>query len=232
MAWAGWLLAAAAGLALVVAGRRFVTSPLAYGPLAVAVWYCTYRSGIHPTIAAVALGLLTPAGPVAGRPVLEDLEHRLHPWSSYLVIPVFALANAGVALNGDAVADAFRSRLTWAVIVGLVVGKLAGIAGATMIAVRTGLGRLPAGLDAGHVLGAGRGGRHRVHRVAVHHRPGLRRRRAPGPGENRDPGRLAGVGGARGGAPQPPKLIGGRRLPHGWAASSWAATRKRRSSRP
>jgi NhaA family Na+:H+ antiporter len=152
---ADWLLGAVAVLALVVAARRFVTSPLAYAPLALAAWYCTYRSGVHPTIAAVALGLLTPARPVAGRMVLEELEHRLHPWSGYLVIPVFALANAGVALNRGAITDAVASRLTWAVIVGLVLGKLVGIAGATLIGVRTGLGRLSAGLSAGHVMGAG-----------------------------------------------------------------------------
>jgi NhaA family Na+:H+ antiporter len=153
---AAWLLGAAAALALVVAARRLgLSRPAAYTPLAVAAWYCTYRSGIHPTVAAVALGLLTPAGSVGGRPVLEDLEHRLHPWSSYLVIPLFALANAGVALDRQALTDAAGSRLTWAVVVGLFVGKLAGISGATAIGVRTGIGRLPAGVGAGHVIGAG-----------------------------------------------------------------------------
>jgi Na+:H+ antiporter, NhaA family len=153
---AGWLLGAVASLAVVVVARRLgVNHPVAYIPMAVVAWYCTYRSGIHPTIAAVALGLLTPARPVGGRPVLEDLEHRLHPWSSYFVIPVFALANAGVALGGDAIGDAAGSRLTWAVIVGLVVGKLTGIAGATFIGARTRLGQLPAGVGNIHIIGAG-----------------------------------------------------------------------------
>ena len=153
---AGWLLGALGCLAVVVALRPLgVHHPGPYIPLAALAWYCTYRSGIHPTIAAVALGLLTPAGPVGGRPVLEELEHRLHPWSSYLVIPVFALANAGVALSGDAIGDAARSRLTWAVIVGLAAGKLIGIAGATFIADRTRLGQLPAGVGNIHIIGAG-----------------------------------------------------------------------------
>ncbi len=153
---AGWLLGAVASLAVVVVTRRLgVNHPVAYIPMAVVAWYCTYRSGIHPTIAAVALGLLTPAGTVGGRPVLEDLEHRLHPWSSYFVIPVFALANAGVALGGDAIGDAAGSRLTWAVIVGLVAGKLTGIAGATFIGARTRLGQLPAGVGNIHIIGAG-----------------------------------------------------------------------------
>jgi Na+:H+ antiporter, NhaA family len=153
---AAWLLLSAVMLALVVAARRLgVNRPVAYVPLAVLAWYGTYRSGIHPTIAGVALGLLTPAGEVGGRRVLEDLEHRLHPWSSYLVIPVFALANAGVALDRETLGDAASSRLTWAVIAGLVVGKLVGIAGASAVAVRTGLGRLPSEVGAGHILGAG-----------------------------------------------------------------------------
>ena len=103
----------------------------------------------------MALGLLTPAGSVAGRPVLEDLEHRLHPWSSYVVIPVFALANAGVALSGDAIGAAAGSRLTWAIIVGLVAGKLIGIAGATFAGARAGLGQLPAEVGGLHIIGAG-----------------------------------------------------------------------------
>ncbi len=152
----GWLLGAVGILAVVVVARGSgVTQPVAYAPLAVAAWYCTYRSGIHPTIAAVALGLLTPAGAVGGRQLPEDLEHRLHPWSSYFVIPVFALANAGVGLSGGAVGEAATSRLTWAIVVGLVAGKLVGISGATFIGARAGLGQLPAGVERLHVIGAG-----------------------------------------------------------------------------
>jgi NhaA family Na+:H+ antiporter len=150
-----WLLAALGFLALVATGRRVgLGQPAGYVPMALLAWYCTYRSGIHPTIAGVALGLLTPAAPVRGRLVLEQLESRLHPWSSYVVIPLFALANAGVALDGQALADAVRSRLTWAVAIGLVVGKLAGISGAAAAAVRTSLGQLPSGVGFGQVLGA------------------------------------------------------------------------------
>ena len=61
------------------------------------VWVATLESGVHATIAGVALGLLTPARPVGGRKVLEQLEDGLHPWTSYLVLPLFALANAGVS---------------------------------------------------------------------------------------------------------------------------------------
>jgi NhaA family Na+:H+ antiporter len=149
----GWLLAAAALLGVLVGARRLgVGWVVVLVPVALLVWYCTYRSGVHPTIAGVALGLLTPVG-LSGRPVLEQLEGRLHPWSSYLVIPVFALANAGVALDGSALGDAAGSRLTWAVVVGLVVGKLVGIAGATVITARSPLGQLPSGAGLHHILG-------------------------------------------------------------------------------
>ena len=97
-----WLLAALAGLVAIVLLRRAgVARVLAYVPLGVFVWVATYESGIHATIAGVALALLTPARPIAGRRVLEQLEHRLHPVTSFAVVPVFALANAGVVLNAE-----------------------------------------------------------------------------------------------------------------------------------
>ena len=115
---------------------------------------CTLESGVHATIAGVALGLLTPARPVKGRRVLEELEHRLHPWSSFLIIPVFALANAGVDLGSGALGSALGGRSAWAVIIGLVVGKTLGITSFTALGVRARAGRLPAGVRFGHVVGA------------------------------------------------------------------------------
>jgi Na+:H+ antiporter, NhaA family len=149
-----WLLGAASTLGAVVLARRAgVSRPVSYLPLGLLAWYCTYRAGIHPTIAGVALGMMTPARPVGGRAVLEDLEHRLHPWSSYLVIPVFALANAGVALSTDVLREAAASRLTWAVALGLVVGKVVGISAISWAGVKTGAGRLPTGVVKSHILG-------------------------------------------------------------------------------
>jgi len=108
---------------------------------------------VHATIAGVALGLMTPATPVRGREVLVELEHRLHPISALAIVPLFALANAGVALGGGVIGDAFSSRLAWAVVVGLVVGKTLGIAGGTFLGVRAGWGRLPDGVAHAHVWG-------------------------------------------------------------------------------
>ena len=149
-----WLVAALAGLVAIVLLRRAgVARVLAYVPLGVFVWVATYESGIHATIAGVALALLTPARPIAGRRVLEQLEHRLHPVTSFAVVPVFALANAGVALNAETLRDASTSRVAWAIALGLVVGKLLGIAGVSLLGVRLGVGALPEGVRPRQVWG-------------------------------------------------------------------------------
>ena len=151
---AGWLAGAVAGLGLVVVLRRLgVHAIWPYVVVGFVVWLCTLESGVHATIAGVALGLLTPTGKVGGRNVLEALEHRLHPFSAFLVVPLFALANAGVDFRGGLFAQAMSSSLTWAITLGLVLGKIVGISAAVWLAVRTGLGRLPAGVRPLHVLG-------------------------------------------------------------------------------
>ena len=86
-------------------------------------------------------------------PVLERLETWLHPLSSFVIVPIFALANAGVILTADAIDHALASRVTIGIVVGLVVGKFVGILGASALALRVGIGRLPDGLDLRHVAG-------------------------------------------------------------------------------
>ncbi|CAL9478357.1 Na+/H+ antiporter NhaA [Streptomyces sp. enrichment culture] len=87
--------------------------------------------------------------------VNERLQTVLHPWSSYVIVPVFALANAGVDLRDGVLTNALGSSLTWAVVVGLVAGKTIGIWGGAAFGTRFGLGRLPTGVAPGHVLGGG-----------------------------------------------------------------------------
>jgi protein-disulfide isomerase len=82
----------------------------------------------------------------------ERLQLLLHPWTSFVVVPLFALANAGVDLRDGVLADALGSPVTWGVVAGLVVGKLVGIAGAALGAVRLGLGSLPQGVGSGQVV--------------------------------------------------------------------------------
>jgi Na+/H+ antiporter NhaA len=85
--------------------------------------------------------------------VNESFQERLHPWTSFVIVPLFALANAGIDLGGGLLGDALRSPLTWGVIAGLVVGKLVGIGMGAFGAVRLGLGRFPQGVGEGQVLG-------------------------------------------------------------------------------
>jgi NhaA family Na+:H+ antiporter len=149
-----WLGAAAGGLLAVIGLRVMGVGAIwPYVPLGIAVWVATLESGLHATIAGVALGLLTPATPVAGRNVLDLLEHRLHPISAFVIIPLFALANAGVALATDALAVRHAGRLAAAVALGLLVGKVLGIAGVTVLARRLRIGVLPAGVTTRYVWG-------------------------------------------------------------------------------
>lgn len=183
---AQWLAAAGAGLLLVALLRRVKVRYLpVYAVLGSAIWIATFESGVHATIAGVALGLLAPARAflpevdadrIAGKlsadqhvtaaevrdisnqlresiPVTERLQDFLHPWTSYLIVPLFALANAGIAVSGDSLSDAARSPITIGVVVGLVIGKLVGVAGAIFLASRLGIGRLPDGITTRHVLG-------------------------------------------------------------------------------
>ena len=150
----GWLGAAAAGLLLVLVLRRFGVSAIwPYAIVGLAIWYATDFSGVHATIAGVALGLLTPARPFRGREVLDQLERRLHGVTAFAVVPLFALANAGVDLRGGVLADAAGSRLAWGVAAGLLVGKTLGIGLVTVLAHRSGVARLPAGMASRQVWG-------------------------------------------------------------------------------
>lgn len=150
-----WLAVAVAGLGLVALMRALgVARILAFVPVALLVWVATLESGVHATLAGVALALLTPARPVQGRKVLEQLEDGLHPYVSFLVLPLFALANAGVELSGSSLSDPDARRVALAVAIALVVGKFAGVAGAALLALKLRLGALPAGVDRRGLLGA------------------------------------------------------------------------------
>ena len=149
-----WLAVAALGLVGVVIMRRLgVARILAYVPLGLLVWVATLESGVHATIAGVLLALLVPAHPVNGRKVLELLEDRLHPVTSFVVLPLFALANAGIVLGGTALDDPAAKDVAFAVAASLVIGKLVGIAGATVATLRLRLGTLPEGVDLRSVFG-------------------------------------------------------------------------------
>lgn len=180
-------------LALVVALRNLhVRAMGVYVVLGVLAWFSVLRSGVHPTIAGVALGLLTPAVPFQRpRAVSEEahrtadetvddphppdadahwwmrlawlskeavsplarVEHALLPWSSFVILPLFALANAGVELSARALRDALTGRVALGIVIGLVVGKPAGVWLGSLAAARLGVGTLPDGVGRGALAG-------------------------------------------------------------------------------
>jgi NhaA family Na+:H+ antiporter len=149
-----WLVGTAAVIVVIAIMRlASVVHPAWYVLPGVALWVVTFESGVHATIAGVILGLLTPTGPVGGREVLTGLEDALHPWSSFLVVPVFALANAGVVLDRASLEAAVTGTVAWGVVLGLVVGKPLGIMTASALAVRLRLGVLPEGIRLRHLAG-------------------------------------------------------------------------------
>lgn len=130
-------------------------SALVYLPLALSLWYCAYRFGIHPTIAGVILGLLTPNiartksnltdsedGSVS---VIEYLEHKFHPISSYVIVPIFAFANTGVEISSQSINSALNSVIAWGIFLGLVIGKPLGVLLATMAARKIKIAEYPQG---------------------------------------------------------------------------------------
>ena len=167
-----WLLPAVATVgATLLLKRHGVNAIAVYVVLGVALWFALHEAGVHATVAGVVMGLLAPTKPVlrselidveelgdvstaehavatvriarSSVSVVEWLEHLLHGWTSLLVVPMFALANAGIPLSSDAVADSLGSRTTWGVILGLVIGKPLGILLATFLVIRLGAGALP-----------------------------------------------------------------------------------------
>jgi NhaA family Na+:H+ antiporter len=144
--WA-WLLAAFGALALIFGLQALkVTNHIAYVLPAFAMWFATFQSGVHPTIAGVLLGLTIPARPFGGRVVMDRLETAVHPVSSFVVVPLFALANAGVIRSADTLSAAVGSPVFWGVVAGLVGGKTFGIVGAAVFSRFLKLGRLPNGV--------------------------------------------------------------------------------------
>ncbi|MDL4818211.1 Na+/H+ antiporter NhaA [Actinomadura opuntiae] len=123
---------------------RNVRSPLLYLPIAVLAWYCLQRSGIHATVAGVALGMLTSSKETPdGRPTnAERADHVVRPLSAGFCVPVFAFLSAGVALGGSAIGAVLGDRVALGVICGLVIGKFVGVLGGAWAAVRVGLATL------------------------------------------------------------------------------------------
>jgi NhaA family Na+:H+ antiporter len=121
-------------------------------PIMLAAWVCVHASGVHATVTGIALGLLTPVHTIAAEheSPAERLEHRLHPWSAAVVVPIFALSAAGIPLA--AAGEALSDPVAHGIVAGLLVGKVVGVMGGAWLAVRLRLGNFPENVSWGDVL--------------------------------------------------------------------------------
>ncbi|MFP3373103.1 MULTISPECIES: Na+/H+ antiporter NhaA [unclassified Pseudomonas] len=147
------LLAAACLVALVAMNRLGVVKLGPYMIVGLILWVCVLKSGVHATLAGVALALCIPLRTRnAETSPLLSLEHALHPWVAYAILPIFAFANAGVSLAGMTV-DSFTHPVPMGIAVGLLLGKTVGVFGLTWLAVKLRLAALPEGAGWGQILG-------------------------------------------------------------------------------
>ncbi len=142
-------LVPAAGMLLL--NRTGVARTIPYFLLGAFLWICVLKSGVHATLAGVVTAMFVPIATDDERP-LERLEHALHPWVAFLILPIFAFANAGVSFAGAGL-EALLAPLSLGIAAGLVVGKQFGIFGACWIAARLKLANLPSEVSWRHIYG-------------------------------------------------------------------------------
>ena len=149
-----WIAAGAIAVVTIHTFKKLGTnSTFVYVLLGVALWYCMYKSGVHPTLAGVILGLMTPNkiklnskmedGEDGELSVIEWLEEKIHPWSSFVIIPLFAFVNTGVIITNQSITNALNSPIAWGIFAGLVLGKPIGVLAAAIFAKKIRLGDYP-----------------------------------------------------------------------------------------
>jgi len=130
---------------LIAVNRMRIASGMPYVILTVIMWVFVLKSGVHATLAGVAAGMTIPMVARDGTRLLYEMEHSLHKWVAFLVIPIFGFANAGVTLIGLSPA-ALLEPLPLGIALGLLIGKQIGIVGMAFIAVKAGIASLPEGV--------------------------------------------------------------------------------------
>jgi len=161
-----WLAAAAIALVLIaVLKKARVSSLLVYCLVAFTLWFSLYKTGIHPTLAGVILGLMTPNIPRKESgledsedgtvSVIEWLEHKFHPISTFFVVPIFAFSNTGVVITTESIKGASQSLIAWGIFLGLVIGKPLGILFVSIAAKRSKLADYPEGATNSSILATG-----------------------------------------------------------------------------
>jgi NhaA family Na+:H+ antiporter len=161
-----WVLASVGAILLILALKRMnITSIFIYILCGLLLWYGLYRTGVHPTLAGVILGLLTPNfekpdtdlhdvddGSVS---YIEYLEAKLHPYSSLIIVPIFAIANTGVVITEKSLSAATSSVIAWGIFIGLVIGKPLGVLASALAASKARIAQLPEGASIGKLAATG-----------------------------------------------------------------------------
>jgi NhaA family Na+:H+ antiporter len=161
-----WVLASVGAILLILALKKMnITSIFIYILCGLLLWYGLYRTGVHPTLAGVILGLLTPNfekpdtnlhdvddGSVS---YIEYLEATLHPYSSLIIVPIFAIANTGVVITEESLSAATSSVIAWGIFIGLVVGKPLGVLVLALAASKARIAQLPEGASIGKLAATG-----------------------------------------------------------------------------
>lgn len=161
-----WVLASVGAILFILALQKMnVTSIFIYILCGLLLWYGLYRTGVHPTLAGVILGLLTPST-VKEDSDLEDiddgsisyieyLEAKLHPFSSLIIVPIFAMANTGVVITEKSLTAATSSVIAWGIFVGLVAGKPLGVLASALAASKARIAQLPEDSSIGKLAATG-----------------------------------------------------------------------------
>lgn len=161
-----WLAAAIMSIAFIaVLKKTRVTSLVVHSLFAFTLWFSLYKTGVHPTLAGVILGLMAPNivhehskiedtedGSVS---VIEWLEHKFHPLSTFFVVPIFAFANTGVVITSESIRSASHSLIAWGIFFGLVIGKPLGVLFAAVLAKRLKVAELSDGMTKSSLLATG-----------------------------------------------------------------------------
>ena len=161
-----WVLASVCAILLILALKKMnVNSIFIYILCGILLWYALYRTGVHPTLAGVILGLLTPSKEKSDSDLediddgsisyIEYLEAKLHPISSLIIVPIFAMANTGVVITEKSLTAATSSVIAWGIFVGLVVGKPLGVLASALAASKARIAQLPEGASIGKLAATG-----------------------------------------------------------------------------
>ncbi|BCN30767.1 Na+/H+ antiporter NhaA [Anaeromicropila herbilytica] len=144
-------------LVLILANRCNVQSQTVFILLGIMLWFTVLKTGIHATFAGVLLGLIIPGSKDSknySKTMLYKLEHTISPWSSYVIMPIFALSNAGVILNKSSFSSIMSTPVSLGIILGLILGKQVGIYSVSILLIKLKIAKLPSGVNKKHLYAA------------------------------------------------------------------------------